>query len=217
MTNDKIYWDKIADQYDRHVQRSATMYEHMLQLITQELTPEMIMLDIGTGTGEIPLRICQDVRRIEAIDSSEAMIRQAQAKVTKQQVTNVMFHVHDSSSLPYEDHLFDLVLIANVLHILPDPRRVLTEAYRVLKDEGKLLAPTYVHGESFTTRLISWVLKHRGHPIYTRFDSTTLKRFIEEAHFTVSHQMVLKNIMPVSFVLARKRRKSSDEDSMSDL
>lgn len=35
-------------------------------------------------------------------------------------------------------------MIANALHIMPEPEKALGEIYRVLKDGGYLFAPTFV-------------------------------------------------------------------------
>jgi phosphatidylethanolamine/phosphatidyl-N-methylethanolamine N-methyltransferase len=202
--DDKAYWDKMSSHYDEHTQRSAAMYDDLIRRIKLEVSPKAIVLDIGTGTGEIPLRISSDVSRIEAVDCSAEMIRRAQDKAIQRGAKNVTFRVQDSTLLPYGSCEFDVVILANLLHVVPMPERVLAEAFRVLRQDGKLIAPTFVHGESPKTRLISWILRRKGHPIHTRFDSSTLKAFVEGHGFVVTQQVLLKNIMPVSFVAARR-------------
>ncbi|MFQ9418242.1 MAG: class I SAM-dependent methyltransferase [Lachnospiraceae bacterium] len=46
---------------------------------------------------------------------------------------NLIFEVADATDLPYENHSFDVVLIANALHIMPEPEKALKEIERVLK------------------------------------------------------------------------------------
>lgn len=41
---------------------------------------------------------------------------------------------------------FDVVVIANALHIMPAPDPAMKEIYRVLKKGGILFAPTFVYG-----------------------------------------------------------------------
>ncbi len=203
--NDTIYWDKMSRHYDQHTRKSAPMYERMIRLIKQDAPNDAVILDIGTGTGEIPLKICRDVRQIEAIDFSEDMIAIAKTKAASQGIANVTFLVGDSSRVPYEDETFDVVIIANLLHVVQEPGKVLVEAFRVLKGTGILFVPTFVHNESLITKMISWILQRKGHPIYTRFDSASLKAFLEHHRFEVIHQTLLKNIMPLSFIKAKKR------------
>ena len=205
---DKAYWDATSHKYDSHTQKSATMYEHLVGLIKEELTGDTTVLDIGTGTGEIPLQISGHVRQVEAIDYSAEMISVAQEKAGERGIKNVSFGVQDSYHLQYDDKTFDAVVVANTLHVVKSPERVLAEAHRVLRDTGKLMAPTYVHGESLRTRIISWVLRRMGHPVHNRYDSKLLRAIIDQNEFEVVHQELLENIMPVSFIVARKREES---------
>ena len=53
--------------------------------------------------------------------------------------------------LPYADESFDVVIVSNALHIVPQPEKALQEIKRVLKDDGVLIAPTFTHaGNSFS-------------------------------------------------------------------
>ena len=48
---------------------------------------------------------------------------------------NLSFEVADATSLRFADNSFDIVVIANALHIIPNPEKALEEIRRVLKDE----------------------------------------------------------------------------------
>lgn len=201
---DAIFWDKMAKRYDRHTKRLGAMYDEMVRRILQELAPDDVVLDIGTGTGEIPLRICHAVSRAEAVDASREMIAIARDNAKLRGARNVTFSVHNSYNLPFRDGTFDAVIVSNLLHIVEHPADVLAEARRVLKAAGRLIAPTYVGRESVRARIFSWVLKRTGHPVYTRFTSNSLRALIERTGFEVAGQALLKNILPVSFIVARK-------------
>ena len=201
---DAIFWDSAAKRYDRQTKRLAAMYDEMVRRILQELAPGDNVLDVGTGTGEIPLRICHAVSRLEAVDASREMIAVARDNAKLRGARNVTFSVHNSYNLPFRDGTFDAVIVSNLLHIVEHPADVLAEARRVLKADGRLIAPTYVGRESVRARIFSWVLKRTGHPVYTRFTSNSLRALIERTGFEVAGQALLKNILPVSFIVARK-------------
>ena len=201
---DAIFWDSAAKRYDRQTKRLAAMYDEMVRRILQELAPGDNVLDVGTGTGEIPLRICHAVSRLEAVDASREMIAIARDNAKLRGARNVTFSVHNSYNLPFRDGTFDAVIVSNLLHIVEHPADVLAEARRVLKTDGRLIAPTYVGRESVRARIFSWVLKRTGHPVYTRFTSRSLRALIERSGFDVADQALLKNILPVSFIVARK-------------
>lgn len=48
----------------------------------------------------------------------------------------------DATDLPYEDESFDAIVIANALHIMPNPEWAIREMKRVLKSDGVIIAPT---------------------------------------------------------------------------
>ena len=41
--------------------------------------------------------------------------------------SNLHFEVADATTLPYDDNSFDVVLIANALHVMPAPEKALKE------------------------------------------------------------------------------------------
>jgi ubiquinone/menaquinone biosynthesis C-methylase UbiE len=49
--------------------------------------------------------------------------------------------VADATALPYADDSFDAVLIANALHVMPEPEKALREIDRALRLGGILIAP----------------------------------------------------------------------------
>ena len=202
---DAIFWDRMAKRYDRHTKRLGAMYDEMVRRILLELGPGDDVLDVGTGTGEVSLRICHAVSRVEAVDASREMIAVARDNAKLRGARNVTFSVHNSYNLPFRDGTFDAVIVSNLLHIVEHPADVLAEARRVLKADGRLIAPTYVGRESVRARIFSWVLKRTGHPVYTRFTSRSLRALIERSGFEVADQALLKNILPVSFIVARRR------------
>ncbi len=43
------------------------------------------------------------------------------------------------------NHIADAVIIANALHVVPNPEKVLSEIDRVLVNGGLLICPTFIH------------------------------------------------------------------------
>ena len=75
MTSEITYWNNDAAHYDKRAKKSRKAYQTMIKLINNELSTGMDILDMGTGTGEIPISICDNVKSINAIDFSPEMIR----------------------------------------------------------------------------------------------------------------------------------------------
>ena len=69
----------------------------------------------------------------------------------------------DATALPYADDSFDAVLIANALHVMPEPEKALREIDRALRLGGILIAPNSVeHQTEMASRIRSGVLRLAG-------------------------------------------------------
>ena len=56
--------------------------------------------------------------------------------------------------LPYANKSFNVVIVSNALHIVPQPEKAIAEIKRVLKDDGVLIAPTFTHAENSFTGMV---------------------------------------------------------------
>ncbi len=95
------------------------------------------MGDLGCGTGPVAEALAPFVRKVFAVDGSEAMLDAARARL--EGFANVELCHGELESLPLEDRTLDAATLILVLHHLPDPAAVLAEVARVLKPGGKLL------------------------------------------------------------------------------
>jgi len=100
------------------------------------------MLDLGTGPGDIPLRVCERIAdaRVFAVDLSESMLEIARRKLLAGPFGGrVTFQRMDVKDLSFEADSFDTVFSNTILHHLPEPKPMLAEAWRVLKPGVALL------------------------------------------------------------------------------
>lgn len=123
----------------------------MEKQIGHYLKKEMNVLELAAGPGVLSEKIGQYCGTLEATDFSEEMIAVAEKKSVP---ANIHFAVADATNLSYEDGQFDAVVIANALHIMPDPKAALKEIKRVLKDGGILIAQTFTREQMKITLLI---------------------------------------------------------------
>ncbi|MFQ8766422.1 MAG: class I SAM-dependent methyltransferase [Oscillospiraceae bacterium] len=76
------------------------------------------MLELATGTGLIAKHIVNAAAHIEATDASAEMIAEAKRD---NRSAKLHFSVQDMFRLPYADKSFDVVIVSNALHIVPQP------------------------------------------------------------------------------------------------
>jgi ubiquinone/menaquinone biosynthesis C-methylase UbiE len=97
------------------------------------------VLDIGTGTAQIPIalcRLCPDVR-VMAIDLAAAMLHLGRTNVEVAGLTSqIRLDRIDAKQLPYSDGQFRLVISNSIVHHIPSPHDVMAEAVRVLAPGG---------------------------------------------------------------------------------
>jgi SAM-dependent methyltransferase len=99
------------------------------------------ILDVGTGTGRIPIAICSRRRNLvfTAIDRSARALETAWRNVEQADLTNALQIVRaDASSLPFENRAFRAVISNGLLHHVSDRPGVLAEMLRVLRPGGLL-------------------------------------------------------------------------------
>ena len=155
----KKIWDLYAPVYELAMRSDRKIYQYMYDRIP-EVIRDKAVLEIGTGPGLIAKHVAFAAKSMTATDYSEGMIREAEKGVYP---SCLKFEVADGMALPYPDCSFDAVIIANALHIMPDPEKALREIDRVLRADGILIAPNFVeHRGGAVSRLWSGILKIAG-------------------------------------------------------
>lgn len=76
--------------------------------------------------------------RVIGVDCTPAMITKARSNALACGFSNLEFHEADMTSLPVDDALADIVLSNGAINLSHDKRRVMAEAYRVLRTGGRI-------------------------------------------------------------------------------
>ena len=192
----KNFWDRNAGLYDCFMRKDKAVYEKMYELICS-VVKDKTVLELATGTGLIAKHIVKATAHIEATDASAEMIAEAKRD---NQSAKLHFSVQDMFRLPYADKSFDVVIVSNALHIVPQPEKALQEIKRVLKDDGVLIAPTFTHaGNSFSGKVRAFFMKLAGFPLRSKWTSAEYLRFLSQNGWTVRKSAVLKASFPLTY------------------
>ena len=118
-----------------------------------EIREGYIVLDLGSGAGFDCFLAAKKVGnsgKVIGVDMTEEMINKSKGIAKKYEYNNVEFRLGDIDDLPVEDNSVDIVMSNCVINLAPDKLKVFKEAYRVLKDNGKMYVSDIVLLENLT-------------------------------------------------------------------
>ena len=196
MKKSENFWNRNAKRYDRFMRKDRAAYEKLYELI-RPVVKARTVLELAAGTGLIAKNIVRAASHIEVTDASEEMITEAKRN---NRSAKLHFSVRDMFCLPYADKSFDVVIVSNALHIVPQPEKALAEIRRVLKDDGVLIAPTFTHGNGTLRGIIKlFFMKLAGFPLNSRWSSADYLAFLRQNGWSVRKSAVLKGSFPLTY------------------
>ena len=201
MKKSENFWNRNAKRYDRFMRKDRAAYEKLYELI-RPVVKARTVLELAAGTGLIAKNIVRAASHIEVTDASEEMITEAKRN---NRSAKLHFSVRDMFCLPYADKSFDVVIVSNALHIVPQPEKALAEIRRVLKDDGVLIVPTFTHaGNSFSGKVRAFFMKLAGFPLHSRWTSEEYLRFLRQNGWAVRKSVALKASFPLTYAECEK-------------
>lgn len=132
------FFDSHARQWDDLARTLLPLPEYIPQL-QQQLPEDVIVLEIGIGTGGLLSELATRAPKVIGVDHSPAMLEEARRRLTEQGVSGVELRLGEMTYLPLPDSSVGCVVANMVLHHAADPTAVLSEMRRVLVRGGALL------------------------------------------------------------------------------
>ncbi len=135
---DSSWADTVAGDMERHYSPGRTW-----EATTRALTALMELgdvLDIASGDGVLAELLAPHAAHITCLDISPRVVEAGRKRLAN--FNNVTFEVGDMHALPLTDASQDTVFLMHALTYTNQPQQVITEAARVLRPGGSLLAMT---------------------------------------------------------------------------
>ena len=141
------------------------------------LTGEMVLADLGCGTGFFSIPASRRVNKVFSLDIQQEMLDILKDKIKKENITNIETILSEESSIPLHDNSVDVLLMSNVFHELEDRKSLLREAKRVLTNAGRLV-------------IIDWkkIVMDFGPPFEERLNEKEVFEICHENGFTFLEQ-----------------------------
>lgn len=199
------FWDRVAGLYD-WVELTNRRVNSAAAVRVARLVPEGArVLDCAAGTGLFALAAARRADSVLCTDLSQAMLSRAEKKARKQGLSNICFAVRNLTALPEGNGSFDVVIAANVLHLLPEPEMAVRELWRVTAPGGRLILPTYLQGKAGTAygtmiKIYQGVGFHYEHA----FTPGTYRTFLENLCLAPVELEVIPGHVPEGIALLEK-------------
>lgn len=123
------------------------LFEAMLNAV--RVAPGTRVFDAGCGGGTLSLIAAQRGARVSGLDAAETLVEIARAKIPSGD-----FHTGDLEALPFDDHAFDAVMVANSIQYAEDRVAALRELGRVCIPEGRVVVGLFGSPEQTEFRYI---------------------------------------------------------------
>ncbi len=120
---------------------------HPKHLISKEklfyrkfLNKNMLVLDLGCGSGQHALKIAPFVKKIIGIDKDLKNLKIANESALQGKIKNVEFKKGNlEKKIDFPTHVFDLAILFDVLEHIVNRQKLLKEVRRVIKKKGKII------------------------------------------------------------------------------
>lgn len=196
-------WDKFSFIYDvTENVYNRKVFNGIGKLCAEYVGKDDRVLECACGTGIISVHIAPVCRELTATDLSAGMLKQAEKKLKR--FGNVRLRYADITHLKCPDGSFDKVIAGNVIHLLDEPEKALSELLRVCRPGGRVIMPTYISGENKSSLAAVSLLRKFGVDFKETFGLSSYGKFLEDLGYPASEIRVVKGRMSNAIAVIEK-------------
>ena len=200
-----IFYKFIASVYDlldviyfRNYDRSPR------KAVIEAISENDKILDLCTGTATNAMGISRAIptSEIVGVDLSENMLKVAREKLKKSNIKNITLYQMDATKLSFKSESFDKILLSLILHEMDEELRskILSEAKRALKKNGKIIITEWERSSKLSQRLLFMPIHLLEPKPYREFITKDLYSYFEKhdlqieeyIHYDYTRVIILK-------------------------
>ncbi|MBW2409410.1 MAG: class I SAM-dependent methyltransferase [Deltaproteobacteria bacterium] len=202
------YWSRFPHNFDEN--QEYVVGKALLEDIIEELgdLPELgKLVEFGCGTGYFTETIIQKTHHLVATDLSDELLEMAKKRLDNN--TAVIFQKENCMASSFASEKFDSVFMANLIHVVDNPVKVLLECYRILKNGGMLIIVTYTnYGMNLMEKIklaIRFLKTWGKPPKHTHvFSPERLASLMQDAGFTIEKSKLIGNRTKALYLIGKK-------------
>ena len=202
------YWSRFPDTYDKN--QEYVVGKELLDEITKELNdlPELgEIIEFGCGTGYFTETITQKNKNMVVTDLSDDLLEIAKKRLNK--YPEITIQKENCMDTSFTSEKFDSVFMANLVHVVENPLKVLQECHRILKDDGMLIIVTFTnYGMKLLEKIklgIRYLKVWGKPPQHTHaFSPEELASLMEDAGFAIEKSKLFGNRTKALYLIGKR-------------
>lgn len=184
----KIMWGNLPQDYSNFCKKGI------------EKSDDGIIADIGCGTLGFTNEIYAENIKQELFlcDLSLEMLRIGMKKLESKtkDLSRITFLRSDALNMPFKDNIVQTILSFGVFHIFDNPAKLIKEAVRILKPDGKLFISSLCTDRKLSGKYLN-LLHKKGH-VAKPISSTEIIRIVEENGISINESKVKGGMIYIS-------------------
>ena len=150
------YFESLAGDWEDL--RKVCFEDRLTSVVIEKLLPRnLVLADIGCGTGSLSVELARFAQRVVAVDLSQEMLRRARARAAEKRLANIDFRSGNALKLPLDTGSVDAAFCVMVLHFITDPQAAVAELCRIVKPGGSVIVVDLVAHEQ------QWMREEMAH------------------------------------------------------
>ena len=199
---DNAFWDRMAAVYDLAMNHGDEGLGEALEYVASFVDGHDVVLDAACGTGAFACGVAGRAGFVAACDYAPKMVGRAARKAARLGFDNVACGTGDITSLDFADDCFDVAIAANVLHLLEDPQRAVSELVRVTRPGGVIIIPNYMNQEDTDRRFLK-LAGAVGFTVHHEWDTDAFLAFLSSCGLRVEEHRGFDAAQPLCVAICR--------------